>query len=141
MSKTAANTDKTGGQVHPIMPSAGKLVAKFREELVKIMPGYDWSVHKPPFKDVTYLAATGIQTSGFNRLSTLDVVRRDKNGNVEYVVKSSGFGKRSPWLSTATGGTLARALRSLQNHYENVGRDYLGHAHDLERGRKQPLQA
>lgn len=115
--------------------------AEFRKELVKIMPGYEWTVHKPLFKDATYLAATGIQTSGFNRLSTLEVVRRDKNSVVEYEVKSSGFGKRSPWLSTSKDGTLARALRSLQNHYENVGRNYLGHSHDLERGRKQPLQA
>lgn len=119
-----------------IIPSSvGKQAAKFREELVKIMPGYDWTVHKPLSKDATYLNATGIQTSGFNRLSTLEVVRRDKNGAVEYEVKSSGFGKRSPWLSTARDGTLARALRSLQNHYEAVGRNYLGHAQDLQNGR------
>jgi hypothetical protein len=115
--------------------------ADFRKELLKIMPGYEWTVHKPLFKDATYLAATGIQTSGFNRLSTLEVVRREKNSAVEYEVKSSGFGKRSPWLSTSKDGTLARALRSLQNHYENVGRNYLCHSHDLERGRKQPLQS
>lgn len=110
-------------------------LAEFRKELVKIMPGYDWTVHKPLSKDATYLAATGIQSSEFNRLSTLEVVRRDKNGAVEYEVKSSGFGKRSPWLSTATDGTLARALRSLQSHYEVVGRNYLGHARDLQNGR------
>jgi len=114
---------------------------EFRKEIVKIMPGYDWTVHKPGPYCSGSLEATGIQSSGFNRLSTLEVVRREKDNAVEYEVKSSGFGKRSPWLSTSTDGTLARALRSLQNHYENVGRNYLGHSHDLERGRKQPLQA
>lgn len=108
---------------------------EFRVELVKIMPGYDWTVHKPLSKDATYFCATGIQTSGFNRLSTLEVMRRDKSGVVEYEVKSSGFGKRSPWLSTSKDGTLARALRNLQSHYEAVGRNYLGHAQDLQNGR------
>ena len=108
----------------------------FRKELVKIMPGYDWTVHKSGHPEI-YLEATGIQTSGFNRLSTLRVVRREKDGVARYEVMSSGFSKRAPWLSTAQDGTLARALRSLQNHYENVGRNYLGHARDLQSARQK----
>lgn len=109
--------------------------AEFRKELVKIMPGYDWTVHKPLSKDATYLKATGIQSSGFNRLSTLEVVRRDKNGAIEYEVKSSGYGRNAPWLATTSDGTLARALRSLQTHYENVAANYSGHARALQSGR------
>jgi hypothetical protein len=109
---------------------------EFRKELVKIMPGYNWTVHKPLFKDTTYLKATGIQTSGFNRLSTLAVTRRDKKEAVEYEVKSSGSGKSAPWLSTAKEGTLARALRNLQDCYEYQARIYNSHAHALQAGRK-----
>ena len=111
--------------------------SEFRKELVKIMPGYQWTVHKPLFRDATYLCATGIQTSGFNRLSTLEVVRRDRSGAVEYEVKSSGFGTKAPWLSTATDGTLARALRSLQTHYEHRAAAYSSHAWALQNARKE----
>ena len=58
----------------------------FRAELVKIMPGYDWTVHKQLSKNT--LAATGTQSNGFNRLSTLAVVRADCAGVVAYVAKS-----------------------------------------------------
>jgi hypothetical protein len=119
--------------------------AEFRKELVKIMPGYAWTVHKTPMiyaLDKTgYLKATGIQTSGFNRLSTLQVERREKEGAITYEVKSAGFGKRSPWLSTAKDGTLARALRSLQDHYEHMAGKYQHHAHDLRDARKAQTTA
>lgn len=116
---------------------------KFRAELVKIMPGYKWTVHRPSVYDLgedkkpTYLKATGVQTAGFNRLSTLQVVKREKGGNVEYEAKSSGFGSTSPWLSEYTDGTLARALRGLQTHYEHMAQKYGGHAASLESGRKK----
>ena len=109
---------------------------EFRKELKKIMPGYKWKVHRRSSFNPNNIDATGIQFSGFNRLSTLSVIRREKNGNVEYHVKSAGYGKRAPWLSDYTDGTLARALRGLQNHYTAVGLDYSRHAKDLENGRK-----
>ena len=111
---------------------------EFRKELVKIMPGYKWTVHKADEPD-KYIDATGIQTAGFNRLSTLHVARRENIGRimgVEYEVKSSGFGLRSPWLSTQTGRTLAQALRSLQSHYENMASTYGSHASYLQSARK-----
>lgn len=103
------------------------------------MPGYKWTVHRPAFKGLNYLEATGIQSSGFNRLSTLSVVVRwddDVPGSDMYKVKSSGFGKDAPWLSDCTGSTLARALRGLQNYYESMASKYSGHAYDLKTGRK-----
>jgi len=110
--------------------------SEFRKELEKIMPRYSWTVHNP-FPDITgYLCATGIQSSGFNRLSTLQVERREKDGSVEYEVKSSGFGKKSPWLSSAADKTLARALRSLQTYYESMASTYSSHARSLEDGRE-----
>lgn len=113
----------------------------FRKELVNIMPGYSWTVQKPLLKDATYLQATGIQSSGFNRLSTLEVTRRDKDGIVEYEVKSSGYGRRDPWLHTVKDETLARALRNLQDHYERKATAYRSHAHALQDGRKEAKPA
>lgn len=112
--------------------------SEFRAELVKIMPGYAWTVNSSRCSE-TMLVATGIQTSGFNRLSTLRVERRDNyasSGKTRYEVKSSGFGTRAPWLHATADQTLARALRSLQDHYEREARKYLGHLNDLIRGRE-----
>ncbi|OHD28235.1 MAG: hypothetical protein A2Y38_25260 [Spirochaetes bacterium GWB1_59_5] len=114
--------------------------AAFRKELVKIMPGYEWVVHKTPRCSVgRYVSATGIITSGFNRVSTLSVLKRKfgKLDVIEYEVKSSGYGKRSPWLSTATRSTLAQALRTLQDHYDHMAVTYGRHARDLRDARKE----
>ena len=110
----------------------------FRKELVKIMPGYEWTVHKSSDLE-RYMVATGIQSAGFNRLSTLQVTRRRDllNSAVRYEVKSAGFGKRAPWLYTSEDGTLARALRNLQSHYESHASIYRGHAGALQNGRKK----
>ncbi|MDF5944550.1 hypothetical protein P4198_25090 [Pseudomonas aeruginosa] len=111
--------------------------SQFRAELVKIMPGYNWTVHASRSSE-KLLVATGIQSSGSNRLSTLRVERRDDyagSGKPRYEVSSAGYGTRSPWLHTAQDKTLARALRSLQEHYEGNARKYSIHASDLQRGR------
>lgn len=116
--------------------------ADFRKELVKIMPSYNWTVHQSKCPE-KYLCATGIQSSGSNRLSTLQVERRDNfagSGKTRFEVKSAGYGKRAPWLHTAADGTLARALRNLQDHYETMARTYSGHANDLQRGRTKPAE-
>ena len=109
-------------------------LTEFRKELIKIMPGYKWTVHKS-FYGSNHLKATGIQASGFNRTATLQVVRRDKAGHVEYEVKSAGYGKKSAWLSEATDETLARALRSLQSHYETMAAEYSSQANVLQMAR------
>ena len=108
----------------------------FRKELIKIMPGYKWTVHRKTYSEQKHMSATGIQTSGFNRLSTLKVVRREKDESVKYEVKSSGFGLNSPWLSDYTDVTLARALRGLQNYYEAMASRYSNHASCLQGARK-----
>ena len=82
------------------------------------------------------MSATGIQTSGFNRLSTLKVNRIKKDDGVKYKVKTAGYGLRSPWLSEYKDGTLARALRGLQDFYEAMARTYGAHASYLQDGRK-----
>jgi len=71
------------------------------------------------------MRATGIQSAGFNRTSTLQVERRDKDGAVMYEVCVAGYGMRGPWLETTKGwSTLARALRHLQERCEAVERLY-----------------
>lgn len=108
---------------------------EFRAELLKIMPGYNWTVHRSTNDSV--LTATGIQSSGFNRLSTLQVKRIAVGAMTpKYEAKSAGYGTRARWLHTHTDGTLARALRGLQDHYEAVSNTYRSHAASLAKGRK-----
>lgn len=107
----------------------------FRDELVKIMPGYSWTVHRHS-KDAVRITATGIQSSGFNRLSTLQVIRTEKDGRISYTAKSAGYGTRARWLHENSDTTLARTLRGLQQHYEMVANTYRSHAARLEDGRK-----
>lgn len=112
--------------------------SEFRAELVKIMPGYNWTVNARRCAG-NFLVATGIQSSGSNRLSTLRVERRDNyasSGKPRYEVKSAGYGRRAPWLHTAQDVTLARALRALQDHYERTASTYYQHAGALKVGRK-----
>lgn len=108
-------------------------VISFRSDLTKIMPGYSWIVHKS--RTDSYMDATGTKSSGFNRLSTLSVTRRESDGVVSYEAKSAGFGLRAPWLATNTGHTLAQALRGLQDQYEQKAALYAGHARALATGR------
>ena len=119
---------------------------EFRAELVKIMPGYSWTVHKDHIskrlrdefpETPVVLTATGIQSSGSNRLSTLEVSRREDNGHVTYAAKSSGYGTRARWLHEHKDGTLARALRVLQDHYEAMASTYASHAGALKHARAQ----
>jgi hypothetical protein len=109
---------------------------KFRKEIIKIMPGYKWTVHRPFLKDCSFFEATGVQTSGFNRTATIRVERREKIGGVEYTVKSSGFGLKAPWLGENSDGTLARALRGLQESYEYAAANYAGQARTMRAARK-----
>lgn len=106
---------------------------EFRKELVKLMPGYEWTVHQS--KVIGYLEATGTQSSGFNRLSTLSITRREKDGKIRYEAKSAGYGLRAPWLHKHEDGTLARALRGLQDHYEATANTYRSHAESMKHGR------
>ncbi len=107
---------------------------EFRAELEKLMPGYQWTVHKSISEN--HIEATGTKSSGFNRLCTLSAVRIDGLDGVSYEVKSAGYGLRAPWLYTHTNKTLARALRGLQDHYERKAQTYRIHAEDLASGRK-----
>jgi hypothetical protein len=112
----------------------GSAASRFRDELVKIMPGYSWTVHESSTD--AHLKATGTQSSGFNRLSTLSVIRTERDGEVEYESKSAGYGLRAKWLHRSTDSTLARSLRGLQDHYEYAANTYRGHAASLQAGRQ-----
>jgi len=112
--------------------------SKFRTELKKIMPGYKWTVHKSSDPEY-FLDATGIMTSGLNRTSTLQVIKRKMRAtnNFEYEVMSSGFGLKARWLAKAKNNTLATALRDLQDHYVGNANRYIGHANDLKSAREK----
>lgn len=112
---------------------------EFRAELVRIMPGYNWTVHKQSKHSPDYFEATGIQSSGFNRLSTLSVERRANDTNwkgISYTVRSAGHGAKARFEKTATDRTLARALRELQDIYTRLANHNRGLAASLEIGRK-----
>jgi hypothetical protein len=114
---------------------------KFRAELLKAMPGYQWKVLKGRPKDTGYLEAVGIQSSGFNRTSTLMVIlSEDANKVASYNAKSAGFGTKSPWLLTGTGKTLLQALRQLQDRYEAAAQEYACARDALIRGRSSPSE-
>ena len=111
----------------------------FRAELQTVMSGYEWTVHRQIF-EATF-EATGIQSSGFNRLSTLSVIRREKDGGHWYEVKSSGYGLKAEWLHHTKGKTLRQALRYLQDYYEAMEQQYRVHASRLEIGRQQSAES
>lgn len=106
----------------------------FRSELAKVMPGYRWTVHRAG-KDPVRLVATGIQSSGFNRLSTLRVERSIERDRAWYTVKSAGFGTKAIFGVEIGDATLARALRSLQEHYLRQSNSYRALAGHLQAGR------
>jgi hypothetical protein len=108
---------------------------KFRAELIKAMPGYQWTVRKRHSADSDYCEAEGIQSSGFNRLSTLQVIRTEPDGEVWYVAKSAGYGTKAPWLFSYEDNTLLRALRGLQNRYASAVQEYAAARDALIRGR------
>lgn len=109
----------------------------FRASLVKIMPGYDWTVHRAG-KGAKRLVATGTQSSGFNRCSTLEVTWQRKPTGDWYVARSSGYGLRVPWLGEVGDVTLARALRGLQDHYQRKSANYDSHMRALKNARVDP---
>jgi hypothetical protein len=106
----------------------------FRAELTKILPGYSWTVHRAA-KDATRLSATGIQSNGFNRLSTLIVNRSTKYGSPWYEAKSAGYGTRAPFRGEVGDTTLARALRCLQDLYEAKSNTFGSLARTLKNAR------
>lgn len=120
------------------MPAPDFTTNDFRAELTKLMPGYSWIAHRPrthiPALSGT-LEATGTQSSGSNRLSTLSVERTDRRGSVTYKVMSAGYGLNAKWLHSHTDATLASALRGLQDHYEAQASTFQSHANALVRGR------
>jgi hypothetical protein len=115
-------------------PAFPAKTAAFRSQLKKLMPGYDWTIHKA-LEGTRILTATGTQSSGFNRLSTLEVVCRIEAHGEWFTVRSAGYGRRAPWLAQVSDATLARALRGLQDHYRREAARYQGHEEALAKGR------
>lgn len=117
--------------------------SEFRKELTKHLPGFRWTVHTThAVPHHRYLVATGIVSSGFNRVATLSIerrlVERAKSAgaaDVEYQVRIAGYGKNAPWITDAHGGTLARAVRSLQQICEYEAGKFGSAASFLKAGR------
>lgn len=113
--------------------------AEFRAELIKIMPGYSWTVHKS--SNVERLEATGTQSRGSNRISTLSILRTARDEKIHYAAKSAGYGLRARWLHTHEDRTLAKALRGLQDHYEYIASTYRSHANAIKNARSMPVSS
>lgn len=127
----SATTDKKASKFAP--PTPTQVANEFRADLLKIMPGYTWVIRRS--NSIDRIKAEGSQSSGSNRLSTLVVVRMERDGGVVYEAKSAGFGGWAQFLHTNTDRTLASALRGLQAHYERVAANYRSHAEALQKGR------
>jgi hypothetical protein len=118
----------------------------FREELEKIMPGYKWTVKNPsrfdtPEEKNLYMEATGIQSAGFNRLSTLWVCRREKGSVILYEATIYGYGLRSSAIASCKDEpTLARCLRGLQSICQSAKCKYGGAESYLEDARKKKVK-
>ena len=106
---------------------------KFRDELKKVLPGYKWTVHKQICND--FITATGIQSAGMARTSTIKITRRDRDNIVSYSAKSAGYSCNAEWLGDCTRSTLKQALRSLQDYYEHQASKYSSHAFAIKSGR------
>ena len=112
-------------------PNNEYTAADFRNELKKLLPGYNWTVHKGTSSE---FQASGIQSAGFNRLSTIEVNRFKTTA--WYKTFGYGYGTRVNSLGTSSGATLAQAIRSLQEGLENMGSKLLGLAGSIEAARK-----
>lgn len=111
----------------------------FRAKLTKLMPGYSWTVHRST-PGAVKITATGTQSSGSNRLSTLEVTYTSGPKGDWFTARSAGYGLRAPWLHENGDVTLARALRGLQDHYQHMAVVYGGHARTLQDARIAPAE-
>lgn len=109
----------------------------FRAKLTKLLPGYDWTVHRAA-KDAKCITATGTQSSGFNRVSTIQVTHSTNDKGDWFKVRSAGFGLRAPWLYENGDTTLARAVRGLQDHYAHMAQLYRSHELAIKNARVAP---
>lgn len=117
---------------------------EFRAELTKIMPGYKWTVKKPYNKCQEWCSAIGVQSAGFNRMSTLEVIRRvatqrDGSPMINYDAELFGYGMRGPARASAGNVTLARTLRNLQEQCEAMRNAYGACACALQKGREEKV--
>lgn len=129
-------------QPAPQTPTA--LAAQLRAELQRRMPGYRWTVHRPD-ADGRRIDATGTQSAGSNRLSTLTVIRRLKPfGGGDYPCYEAaiyGPGTRGVAEFVCVATTLARSLRFVQDRAEAQARHWCGIAARLAEGRIAPAGA
>jgi hypothetical protein len=116
----------------------------FREELKKVMPGYTWTIKENYGIRIVddgkthLLKAVGTISSGFNRISTLYVERREKDGMKQYSAKSAGNGLNAGCLTDWFHHTSLRGvLRHLQEHYQWVACKYAGAERSLRDARIQ----
>lgn len=119
-------------------PSPTVLAQALRKDLEKILPGYKWTASRHASPD--FQTATGIQSSGFNRLSTLVVVRRCRPHSY-YEITGYGYGTRGAEMGRVAGLTVVQAVRELQTHYERMSGKYAALERALAEARKQTTAA
>ena len=100
--------------------SQAKIAAALRESLRKLLPGFEWTVHNGGTNE--FMEATGIQSSGFNRLATIGITKKGD----WYEAKIAGNGTRALWSKVGAGRTLHNAVGSLQNGLELERAHYAG---------------
>jgi hypothetical protein len=110
---------------------------EFRKALLKIMPGFRWTVHKS--ENPRVLRATGIMSSGSNRLATLQVIREDSEHiGVTFIARMAGNGTRAIFGPAFRNSTIASALWDLQNHHDRSAATHRVMVSRLQKGRCAP---
>lgn len=107
-----------------------------KAECEKLLPKYKWRARRTT--SPTFMSAEGTISSGFNRLSTLDVDRRplfslpnEGLAKAVYCVTIHGYGKGSPQLAIAHAATLKGAISSLRKALERAAHCRLDQATNL----------
>lgn len=115
-----------------------KFTSSLRDDLLKLMPGFKWTAHRDDSGDGSWIEATGIQTSGFNRICTVRVAVRDLNW---FEAKIAGFGARAKFVKTGCGKTLSRAFLLLQDGLKWEADMYSGLFSKLDSARRKGGQS
>jgi hypothetical protein len=89
---------------------------KLRQDVSTLLPKYKWTLRKGLGK----ITAEGIMSSGFNRISTMQVIYVE---GASYEVKTRGYGLQSTWERTVVNAkTLRGAVSTLRRDYGEQAR-------------------
>lgn len=99
--------------------------AAFLAELRTVLPGYRWTIRKASVSrpDGDYMWAEGRQSSGSNRLSSMEIERRKGAGEPSYHMKLYGHGTRGLLVAYHVGASLKLAVLTMEQELRRTRTD------------------